>query len=203
MVKVSQNPTLSPIFLLLPTSSQKDDLRLTLACFNRGSQYVRDAALELDLLNKVAIQPHVYNRLRTEFRLPSQIAVRAISNGVELAKSYVLSYSPQWRNRKNRLVGRPDENIPAVSEHAPMQMDDLIVSYPNPFYTSIRTIIQRDQIAMRFCEYAKREDNAPFSVLHCDNRCSTGEVFWVHLPPMLHRQEHRKINVPTGAGFSD
>lgn len=178
-----KSKTTAPIFLLLPTPGQKDDLKLTLECFNKGSQYVRDKALELNVLNKVALQPHVYSHLRTEFGLPSQVAVRAISNGVEIAKNYTLSYAAHWRNRQNRIAGRPDENLGAVSEHAPMPMDDFIISYPNPFHASVRTLKHRIEIQMRFCEYEDRNDDLPFTLLHYDNRWSAGEVLWVHLPP--------------------
>jgi hypothetical protein len=182
-MKIDQQ--MSPVFLLFPTQSQKSNLIETVRLFNSGCQFVRDTSLELNTLNKIAIQPSVYRWLRSEYNLSAQMSVRAIAVGVELAKEYVRSYSPHWRNRVSRATGRPEGNLPPVADDAPMPIDDLTASFPNPFYASIRTIIQREKISMMFCGYGEREDNWPFALLIRDTRQPDGEVFWVHLPPPI------------------
>ncbi len=74
------------VIKLEPSEAQRHSLLKTVEAFNRGCQYVADAAYEKRLANKIALQPLVYGTLRCEYGLSSQMAIRAIAKAVEAYK---------------------------------------------------------------------------------------------------------------------
>ncbi|HEY7350616.1 MAG TPA: RNA-guided endonuclease TnpB family protein [Ktedonobacterales bacterium] len=71
---------------LAPAPSQHRALLDVMHAFNAACNAVAEEAFTLKSANKFALQKHVYARLRAEFRLPAQLAIRAISKTSEVYK---------------------------------------------------------------------------------------------------------------------
>ena len=71
---------------LAPTPEQHSALLETMRTFNAACNVVAEVAFSLKSANKFALQKHVYTRLRAEFGLPAQLAIRAISKVSEAYK---------------------------------------------------------------------------------------------------------------------
>jgi predicted transposase len=71
---------------LEPSAEQHQALLETLEAFNAGCQYAAAVAYERQCANKIALQPLVYGKLREQYGLSSQMAIRAISKAVEAYK---------------------------------------------------------------------------------------------------------------------
>lgn len=175
---------LTPLFIMLPSAEQKTKLLATIEAFNQSCQYVIEQSLSKDIINKIAIQPVVYSVLREKYGLSAQMAVRAISTGVEMSKRHVQTFCPHWRLRKNRKnIELLSAEHPVLGPYASMQFDDLMISFPSIFTVSILCLDGRQKIPIRYCIYKKRTDKLPFTLLNC-NRGSDkrSTVFFVHLP---------------------
>src|SRR5579862_7072214 len=108
----------------------------TLEAFNRACQAVADLAFEHRLANKIALQPLVYNELRTRYGLSSQMAVRAISKACE---AYKLD---------KRVHVRFDL-------HDPMILDPRLVSFRAPTHISLLCLSGRQYIPFRYVQYTE------------------------------------------------
>ncbi len=71
---------------LLPTTGQHQSLLETIHAFNEAANYVAGIAFAEKTANKFALQKLVYGELRTTYKLPSQLAIRAISKAREAYK---------------------------------------------------------------------------------------------------------------------
>ena len=71
---------------LAPTPEQHRALLETMHTFNAACNAVAQEAFLLKSANKFELQKHVYGRLRAEFGLPAQLAIRAISKTSEAYK---------------------------------------------------------------------------------------------------------------------
>ena len=71
---------------LVPTSEQHRALLETMHAFNAACNAIAEVAFSLKSANKFALQKQVYARLRAEFGLPAQMAIRAISKTSEAYK---------------------------------------------------------------------------------------------------------------------
>ena len=71
---------------LHPTPEQHRALLETMHAFNAACNAVAEAAFALKRANKFELQKQVYGRLRAEFKLPAQMAIRAISKTSEAYK---------------------------------------------------------------------------------------------------------------------
>ncbi len=71
---------------LAPTEEQHQALTQTMYAFNAGANYVAEIAFSEKTANKFALQKLVYGQLRTTYKLPAQLAIRAISKASEAYK---------------------------------------------------------------------------------------------------------------------
>jgi putative transposase len=71
---------------LLPTTEQQQALLDTMHAFNEAANYVAQVAFAEKTANKFSLQKLVYGELRTTYKLPAQLAIRAISKASEAYK---------------------------------------------------------------------------------------------------------------------
>src|SRR5260370_31289472 len=71
---------------LIPTTEQHQALLETMHAFNQAADYVASVAFAEHSANKFALQKLVYGELRTTYKLPAQLAIRAISKASEAYK---------------------------------------------------------------------------------------------------------------------
>jgi putative transposase len=71
---------------LIATPDQRAALLETMHIFNAACRHVAQVAFELRSANKFDLQKVVYGALRTEYGLPAQLAIRAISKTAEAYK---------------------------------------------------------------------------------------------------------------------
>src|SRR5947207_15779212 len=71
---------------LAPTEEQHHALLETMHAFNAGANSVAGVAYAEKTANKFALQKLVYGELRSTYKLPAQLAVRAISKASEAYK---------------------------------------------------------------------------------------------------------------------
>jgi putative transposase len=71
---------------LAPTEDQHRALLDTMHAFNAASTYVAEIAFAEKTANKFELQKLVYGELRTTYKLPAQLAIRAISKASEVYK---------------------------------------------------------------------------------------------------------------------
>ena len=71
---------------LAPTEDQRQALLDTMHAFNAASTHVAEIAFSEKSANKFHLQKLVYGELRTTYKLPAQLAIRAISKAVEAYK---------------------------------------------------------------------------------------------------------------------
>ena len=76
----------SMLLKLAPTPEQHRALLDTMHAFNAACNATAEVAFVLKSANKFELQKHVYGRLRAEFGLPAQMAIRAISKTSEAYK---------------------------------------------------------------------------------------------------------------------
>ena len=119
---------------LEPTAEQHEALLATVEAFNRGCQFVADIAYDKRLANKIALQPLVYGKLRSEYGLSSQMAVRCIAKAVEAYK------------RDKRVHCKFDL-------HGTMIYDQRIMSFKGLTHVSLLTLGGRELIPIRFGAY--------------------------------------------------
>src|SRR5258708_12654805 len=71
---------------LAPTEDQHRALLDTMHAFNAASTHVAEIAFAEKTANKFELQKLVYGELRTTYKLPAQLAIRAISKASEAYK---------------------------------------------------------------------------------------------------------------------
>jgi predicted transposase len=71
---------------LAPTEDQHRALLDTMHAFNAASTHVAEIAFAEKTANKFELQKLVYGQLRTTYKLPAQLAIRAISKASEAYK---------------------------------------------------------------------------------------------------------------------
>ena len=71
---------------LAPTPEQHSALLKTMHAFNEAANYVASVAFAEQCAHKFEIQKVVYGELRTTYKLPAQLAIRAISKASEAYK---------------------------------------------------------------------------------------------------------------------
>jgi IS605 OrfB family transposase len=71
---------------LAPTEEQQQALLETMHAFNGASKYVAEVAFRETSANKFELQKLVYGELRATYKLPAQLAIRAISKASEAYK---------------------------------------------------------------------------------------------------------------------
>jgi IS605 OrfB family transposase len=119
---------------LSPTLKQFDNLLETVEAFNKGVQLVADVAFEQRIANKVELHHQLYARLRSEFGLSAQMAVRAIGKAVEAYR----------RDKSKHCTFDP---------HGSMVFDERIMSFKGMTHVSLLTLSGRELIPMLFGAY--------------------------------------------------
>jgi IS605 OrfB family transposase len=71
---------------LAPTTEQSQALLEIMHAFNAGANYVAEFAFSEQSANKFELQKWTYGELRTTYKLPAQLAIRAISKASEAYK---------------------------------------------------------------------------------------------------------------------
>src|SRR6266567_4688303 len=71
---------------LAPTEEQHHALLDTMHAFNTAADYVASVAFSEKTANKFALQKLVYSEVRRTYKLPAQLAIRAISKASEAYK---------------------------------------------------------------------------------------------------------------------
>ncbi len=71
---------------LTPTKEQREALLDTMHAFNKAADYVASIAFAEKTANKFELQKLVYDELRVTYKLPAQLAIRAISKASEAYK---------------------------------------------------------------------------------------------------------------------
>ncbi|MFL5665104.1 MAG: RNA-guided endonuclease TnpB family protein, partial [Ktedonobacteraceae bacterium] len=71
---------------LAPTEEQHHALLDTMHAFNTAADYVASVAFREQTANKFELQKLVYAEVRSTYKLPAQLAIRAISKASEAYK---------------------------------------------------------------------------------------------------------------------
>ena len=113
---------------LLPTPEQAESLRLTMTRFNAACNAISERAFTLKTASHVRLHRECYYRIRAEFRLSAQMAVRAIGKVSEVYK----------RDKTRQHQFRPD---------GAMTLDNRLLSYKRLDHISILTLQGRQTMA--------------------------------------------------------
>jgi IS605 OrfB family transposase len=125
------------LFVRLDTTKEQFDALLqTMRQFNRACNFVAPIAFKLKTTNKMRLQRLVYRRLREEFGLSAQMAVRAIAKVCEAYK-------------------RDKSVMPKFRPNGAMVYDQRILSWKGLEYASILTLKGRIKVPIRIGEYQK------------------------------------------------
>jgi putative transposase len=119
---------------LNPTPEQYDKLIATMEVFNRAVQCVADVAFEQHTANKIELHHQLYYRLRSEYNMSAQMAVRAIGKACEAYK------------RDKRVHCEFDI-------HGAMVFDERMMSFKGLTHVSLLTLSGRELIPIRFGTY--------------------------------------------------
>jgi predicted transposase len=68
---------------LQPTQEQRQKLLRTMETFNQACDDISKIAIESKTFNKYKLQHQHYYRIREQYKLPAQLAIRAISKVIE------------------------------------------------------------------------------------------------------------------------
>lgn len=109
---------------LITTAEQHAALLETMHVFNAACNHVAQVAFETHSANKFDLQKIVYGALRTEYHLPAQLAIRAISKTVEAYK-------------------RDKDIQPAFRPEGAVVYDPRVMSFKGPSSVSLLTLTGR------------------------------------------------------------
>jgi putative transposase len=119
---------------LEPSQQQYLTLLMTMRAFNLAAQSVADTAFQIKKASQVALHRLLYRKIRAEFQLSSQMAVRAISKAVEAYK----------RDKNKRCK---------FDACGAMVYDERILSFKGHTDVSLLTLDGRECIPLRFGKY--------------------------------------------------
>ncbi len=119
---------------LAPTPEQHRALLETMHAFNAACNAVAEEAFARKSANKFELQKYIYARLRAEFRLPAQLAIRAISKTSEVYK----------RDKKIKPTFRAEGAI---------VYDQRVMSFKGLNQVSLLTLAGRVLVPFRIGEY--------------------------------------------------
>src|SRR5436305_9821292 len=115
---------------LLPTTEQHQALLETMHAFNQAANSVASVAFAEKTANKFELQKLVYGELRTTYKLPAQLAIRAISKASETYKR--------------------DKNIkPTFRTEGAIVYDPRVLSFKGLSLVSLLTLSKRVLVAFR------------------------------------------------------
>ena len=123
---------------LLPNGEQKQQLLATMERFNEACDMVSEA-FACRCFNKFAIQAKLYRRIREEYRLSAQLAVRCISKVVE---SYQADITNIRERNKCKAPDMPQEElvVHTFRPHSAMVYDQRILSWKGMDKVSITSL---------------------------------------------------------------
>jgi IS605 OrfB family transposase len=119
---------------LLPTTEQHQALLETMHAFNQAATSVASVAFAEKTANKFALQKLVYGELRATYKLPAQLAIRAISKASEAYK----------RDKSIRPTFKPEGAI---------VYDQRVMSFKGLLTVSLLTIRGRVLVPFQVGEY--------------------------------------------------
>ncbi len=119
---------------LAPTEEQHQALLEIMHEFNAAANYVASIALAEKSANKFELQKLVYGELRTTYKLPAQLAIRAISKASEAYK----------RDTSMQPTFRPEEAI---------VYDQRVMSFKGLTTVSLLTLSGRVLVPLRVGDY--------------------------------------------------
>ena len=119
---------------LAPTTEQSQALLETMHAFNAGANYVAEFAFSEQSANKFELQKWTYGELRTTYKLPAQLAIRAISKA---SKAYKRDKSIQ----------------PTFRSEGSVAYDERVMSFKGLTYVSLVTLAGRAHIPFRIGTY--------------------------------------------------
>ena len=121
---------------LYPSSEQNDQLLKTMARFNAACNIISKFAFENKIFSKTKLQRFCYYQIRDDFKLSSQMVIRAIAKVCE-------SYS----DKKKR------DKLHFFKPHGAIVYDDRILTVKSIDTVSILTLNGRIFVPMAVCEY--------------------------------------------------
>src|SRR5262249_45724464 len=119
---------------LVPTQDQHHALLETMHVFNEAANYVAEIAYEEKSANKFDLQKVVYSTLRSTYKLPAQLAIRAIRKASESYK----------RDRSIKPSFRPEGAI---------VYDERVMSFKGLMTVSLLTLQGRVLVPFRIGGY--------------------------------------------------
>src|SRR2546426_11742345 len=126
---------------LAPTEEQHHTLLETMHAFNAGANSVAGVAYAEKTANKFALQKLVYGELRSTYKLPAQLAIRAISKASEAYK----------RDKSIKPTFRPE---------GALVYDERIMNFKGIDAVSLLTISGRVLLPFRFGAYQQSRMDA-------------------------------------------
>jgi predicted transposase len=144
---------------LSPTPQQHRVLVETMHTFNAAANYVAAVAFAEKTANKVVLQQVVYGDLRTRFRLPAQLAIRAISAACEA-----------YKRDRNKAPSFPPEGS--------VTYDGRVMSFKGLMAVSLLTLAGRMHVHFQVSGYRQAQvDSIPgWAELLYNGRAFTLEV---------------------------
>ncbi|MCX6656956.1 MAG: transposase, partial [Candidatus Bathyarchaeota archaeon] len=121
---------------LNPTDEQRSKLLKTLETFNAACDDISKVAYESRTFNKYKLQHQHYYRIREQYKLPAQLAIRAISKVIE-------SYKVERRHYH------------AFDPHGAIVYDQRIMSFIGLGKVSLASVEGRETIPILTGSYAK------------------------------------------------
>jgi len=119
---------------LEPSAEDSRALLETMHQFNAACNYVAEVAFNMHTANKIKLHPFVYQKIRQEFGISSQMAVRAISKVCEAYK-------------KNKSIK------PTFDLDGAIVYDQRIMSWKKPDQVSLLTLQGRIKVPVVICDY--------------------------------------------------
>jgi len=126
---------------LNPTNEQRKKLLCTMETFNAACDDISRDAYESKTFNKIKLQHRLYYRIREQYRLPAQLAIRAISKVIE-------GYRVERRH------------LHVFDPRGAMVYDQRIMSLKGLDKVSLATIEGRETIPLLVGDYARLEQRA-------------------------------------------
>ena len=120
---------------LITDGSQKDSLLRTMFKFNEICNYISVIAFEKQIFNRFNLQKEVYNIVRKEFNIPSQLTIRAIKR---VCDSYKIN----------------KEDIHKFRKYSSIEYDARMLTWKGLSEASLSTIEKRITVSIVFGKYA-------------------------------------------------
>ncbi len=128
---------------LITNDYEKNSVNNTLKEFNSACNYISNYAFNNKIYDKYLLQPFIYNDVRANFKLSSQLTIRAID---KVCKSYIID----------------KKVIHIFNEYSALMEDNRSLSFKNDNMVSISTLngrIKLNYISRRKNKATKKREN--------------------------------------------